>query len=556
MENDYDSINLASTLKSELKATSSPGQRSPYQQKIPVSESESYDDDEFEHDPEEFITNKHGDSQLEPIFQDFASRTTDEQDDQLAGSNNTLRLGSLHLSELLPPSNSQNFDEPIQHLSGRIKALEGKLIEHSQVYSTLLREGDSNVAEMRSVILQIFHQLSECYFSLNELYSKDMSYTKSVNTYFDAWNLKHDRVLSKIKREKSERSTHGAKLSRLLNESTALDDDIDELQQRVAVLQKKKLVLNKEIEDTTSVLESKTATYGENLRYLEQNGREILQDYLHYNGLPESDFTTLLKEQTIDLSFSMPKRSTFDVATNFEHPHSNMPRLQPNANTTPISSVGNGGSIGMKPYEPPLVPSSPTLPSQKPLPLHDESLMNHGHGPTAFEKGYAIGAQNSKLLKSQVQSFLHNVVSHVPKKSEVSQLKHLNRTVTTTLDVEPITTFLRLRVDALSDLVISTSKKAAYYHDCDKQWSQIQRIISLQEEQLERILKESKADEDITPVINALNQTRAQLELAMKPILLLNLGGVLSQLVRNEVEAVTEALSIVSKGKSMSQKQS
>lgn len=58
----------------------------------------------------------------------------------------------------------------------------------------------------------------------------------------------------------------------------------------------------------------------------------------------------------------------------------------------------------MKPYEPPPVATS-NITRQNTPPPHDESLMNHGHGPTAFEKGYATGAQNSRLLKNQVQGF-------------------------------------------------------------------------------------------------------------------------------------------------------
>lgn len=238
MDNEYESINLASTLKSELKAKS-PRNHAQYQQQVPVSESESYDDDEFEHDPEEFITDKHGDLPEEPCFKKDILHPSGQSDANLADSDNTLKLGLLHLSELVPPLNNQNFNEPIQYLSGRISTLERQLVEHTQNYNTLLNDGNSNVTEIRSAVLQIFHQLSECYFSLNELYSKDVSYTKSVNTYFNTWNSKRDRVLQKIKKAKSIESAHGAKLAELLNESAVVDDEIGDLQKRIAVLQNK-----------------------------------------------------------------------------------------------------------------------------------------------------------------------------------------------------------------------------------------------------------------------------------------------------------------------------
>lgn len=535
MDNEYESINLASTLKSELKAKS-PRNHAQNQQQVPVSESESYDDDEFEHDPEDFITNKHGD------LQEHILHPSDQSDANLADSDNTLKLGLLHLSELVPPLNNQNFNEPIQYLSGRISTFERQLVEHTQNYNTLLNDGNSNVTEIRSAILQIFHLLSECYFSLNELYSKDVSYTKSVNTYFNTWNLKRDRVLQKIQKAKSIESAHGAKLAELLNESVVVDDEIGDLQRRIAVLQKKKSVLNKEIEDTTSVLESRTATYGENLRYLELNGREILLDYLSHNGLPESELATLVKEQTIDLSFTMPEKVNSDSETKLEYSIS-----QPKANNN-IGAVSENDaetSIGMKPYEPPPVATS-TIMRQNTPPPHNESLMNHEHGPTAFEKGYATGAQNSRLLKNQVQGFFHKVILHVPRRNETPQFKP-NSNTATTLDVGPITTFLRLRVEALNDQVINTSKTSALYHECNKQWAQIQQLMTSQEEKLEQILKGSKADGDDTPVLHVLTQTRDQLELAAKLISDMDSLEILLQLVNHEITAITEAILLVSK---------
>ena len=531
--NDYESINLASTLKSELNAKS-PSRHSLYHQKVPVSESESYDDDEFEHDPEEFITDNHNDIKYEHIHREHIL-LYDKPDEQLAESNNTLTLGLLHLSELVPPLANQNFDEPTKHLSEQIRELENNLVEYSQVYSTLLREGDSNVAEIRSKVLRIFHQLSECYFSLNELYSRDASYTKSVHTYFDTWRLKRDRILQKMQRTKSVESKHGAKLAGLLNESTSVDNEIKELQSRIAALNEKKSLLSKEIEDTTSVLESRTALYGENLRYLELRGKEVLLEYLQNNGLPESDFTSLIKEQAIDLSFEFPKELNNVKEIEMEHENAT---AQSATHSTSIRDSKTASSIGMKPYEPPLEPAH--------LLTNDDSLLNHGHGPTAFEKGYAIGAQNSRIFKSQVQSLIHKVVLHVPQRSQLPQIQP-NRTLTTTLDVEPITTFLRLRVDALNDLVMSTSKTAASYHGCDNQWNLVQQILASQEEKVESILKESTVDADTMPVIQTLMQTRDKLELAATSISLLHLGGILLQLVSDEINAVNEAFTVVTK---------
>ena len=530
MDNDYESINLASTLKSELVAKS-PRRN---QQQVPVSESESYDDDEFEHDPEEFITDKHSDLVHEPQLRDDTLHLSDQQADMLADSNTTLRLSLIHLSELMPPLHNKNFNEPMQYLSGRIKNLERNLLEQTQSYSALLRKGDSTVADVRSKIQQTFRQLSEAYLSLNELYSKDASYTKSVCTYFDAWGVKRDRVLDKIQRAKSVESTHGAKLVSLLNETAVVDDEIKELQKRITVLQEKKTVLNKEIEDTTSVLESRTAICGENLRYLELNGREVLLDYLSYNGFPDSDLIALIKERDVDLSFTMPEKIEQESKfIELKLP----PQIRKQSDSAGELNVQE--SIGMKPYEPPLVSDEPTPAPHK----QDESLMNHGHGPTPFEKGYATGAQNSRLIKTQLQNIIQKVLQRASTVNESQQKQ--NNMSTATLDIEPITTFLRLRVEALSDQVVNTTKMAALYHEYDKQWSQVQQIMALQEEKLEQILKESNATGDVSPVLQVLTQTQSQLELSYKSISDQDLQDTLSQLVKHEVGAVIEAVSMV-----------
>ncbi|KAG5422244.1 hypothetical protein I9W82_001339 [Candida metapsilosis] len=530
MDNDYESINLASTLKSELVAKS-PRRN---QQQVPVSESESYDDDEFEHDPEEFITDKHSDLVHEPQLRDDTLHLSDQQADMLADSNTTLRLSSIHLSELMPPLHNKNFNEPMQYLSGRIKNLERNLLEQTQSYSALLRKGDSTVADVRSKIQQTFRQLSEAYLSLNELYSKDASYTKSVCTYFDAWGVKRDRVLDKIQRAKSVESTHGAKLVSLLNETAVVDDEIKELQKRITVLQEKKTVLNKEIEDTTSVLESRTAICGENLRYLESNGREVLSDYLSYNGFPDSDLIALIKERDVDLSFTMPEKIEQESKfIELKLP----PQIRKQSDSAGESNVQE--SIGMKPYEPPSVSDEPTPAPHK----QDESLMNHGHGPTPFEKGYATGAQNSRSIKTQLQNIIQKVLQRASTVNESQQKQ--NNMSTATLDIEPITTFLRLRVEALSDQAVNTTKMAALYHEYDKQWSQVQQIMALQEEKLEQILKESNATGDVTPVLQVLTQTQNQLESAYNSIPSKDPQSILSQLVEHEVDAVIEAVSMV-----------
>lgn len=94
---------------------------------------------------------------------------------------------------------------------------------------------------------------------------------------------------------------------------------------------------------------------------------------------------------------------------------------------------------------------------------------------------------------------------------------------------------------------MSTSKTAASYHGCDNQWNLVQQILASQEEKVESILKESTVDADTMPVIQTLMQTRDKLELAATSISLLHLGGILLQLVSDEINAVNEAFTVVTK---------
>ena len=95
------------------------------------------------------------------------------------------------------------------------------------------------------------------------------------------------------------------------------------------------------------------------------------------------------------------------------------------------SKPANTPSIGMQPF---IIPEAEA--NTKTLDLQS---MNHDHGPTPFEKGYAMGTQNSTALK--------NKMNHIMKKF----LDSLPTTPSSNISTMPATS--RIKVDDLSNTI-------------------------------------------------------------------------------------------------------
>ncbi|KAI5966976.1 uncharacterized protein KGF55_000385 [Candida pseudojiufengensis] len=487
MENEYDSINLASTVRSQFINTASDDQP-----KFNLMMSEEEDENEYELDPEEFISSKEEDKKEEPMLMESISSILD--------------------SVIQPPTENQNFNEPIKHLTTRIEILQNELRKKASLYSENLNSGD-NINELRDDIVRIFHQLSECHYSLNELYSKDATYTQSIAEYFKTWDLKREKILKKIKHIKSGQSQYGSKVIKLIKESQSLDDEIDTLEQKLLMMKKKKQLLNQEIENANSIIESRISTYIEGYKNLENNGQDLLHNYLQNSGIPETQIATLIDKTPIDISFSIPTK------------------LIGKSNDTTDEQVKETG-MGIQPYDPTLHTSN------------EATDMNHDHGPTAYEKGYMRGSQNSTQLKHQFQTIIGKLVNSPnvssSKGSNIKLNEHSNNVLSSS-NLESVRAYLLHRHQALNDQVITTTQKAFTFNEYDKLWTKVRHILKSQEDNFEMVLSKSTTDGDKTSLLTILDSTKNQLEKLNQEA-----GGeLITKLIHDEIDAITKGIQLI-----------
>ncbi|KAK6459251.1 uncharacterized protein RJT20DRAFT_14558 [Scheffersomyces xylosifermentans] len=457
------------------------------------------------------------------------------------------------------PSTSNNDSEsPIEFLSNKNRLLFKELMQNVDVHKQYLSYGDAKLPRRRSMISQNFEQLSENFYSLNELYAMDITYTETLYTSFRKWDRKRNKLLSKISSIKSDKNKHGAKLTSLLDESRGIDEEIEELERKLASLRTKKQLINDEIEDTSSVLESRTSKYVETFKALEEDGKKAMLSYLTANGIPPKELQTIIRTTPVAVTFSENynnklRSSTASTNDSTEQRASRAPQPQ------------SASTMGIQPF---VLPESSS--TEKPTKVDDRESWNHGHGPTAYERGYAEGTESSNKMKNQINNFLHSVLTSLPEQSnrptstsrsaKTVKVDDNNNTITEKLELEPVYKLLEHKVGALSDLVLSTSNKATIYHEYGTVWKDIMSILRSQENRLSDQIAEStpgleQVNVEITRIlVLTLDQIKGCLE-SMKSFNTTFNDSAFSQkenyfaeAVLNEIGAIFTALTMVSSG--------
>ncbi|KAK6202327.1 uncharacterized protein RJT21DRAFT_118336 [Scheffersomyces amazonensis] len=354
------------------------------------------------------------------------------------------------------------------------------------------------------MIGQDFEQLSENYYSLNEIYNKDITYTESLYSSFKKWDNNRLKILSKIQNIKSINNKHGAKLAGLLDESNAIDEEISQLEAQLRSLTQKKNVINKEIQVTTSVLESKTSKYVNMFKSLEVQGREAVQLLLQANGIPETESESVLKFTPVKVTFlDNYKSESKSVFTPTPPPP--QPEAKPEAKPKPTPKP-KAEPIGMQPF---IIPEPEPQPQPSKIPKETQAEWNHGHGPTAYEKGFAEGTQSSIKLKNKLNSVIKLLLKSLPRTDSPETvpseripsydnpiIDDKSNTVTEKLNLEPIFKLLHHKSEALNDLLLSTSRKATIYHEYSIAWKDIIAILKSQEQNFSFQVSNSVSNSD------------------------------------------------------------
>ncbi|CDK24162.1 unnamed protein product [Kuraishia capsulata CBS 1993] len=145
--------------------------------------------------------------------------------------------------------------------------LEELLLEHSR----LLARGSNKVSRVRLKMFAIIKDISETQQAMLEIYNRERSNRMKLLSTFERWEERKQRLLSKINGIRSPDSVEGAKYGHLLQQSNETKSEIASLEERLTALKQKHRVINKEMLETQSLMETRASSYVQSLENIESH---------------------------------------------------------------------------------------------------------------------------------------------------------------------------------------------------------------------------------------------------------------------------------------------
>lgn len=466
---------------------------------------------------------------------------------------------SVYQSITFPKQATLHQDEsPLEFLTNKNKVLLREINKNLALHKSYLQTGDDKLARVRSMLAQNFEQISENYYSLNEQYLAEISRTEELLTSFELWDKRRDVLLLKIRGVK-QKSKHALKLRDLMDASDAVDDEIDALEQRLRALREKKKALASEIDTTSLVVESRAARYVGMFNNLEVKGKHTILDYLRHSNA-NGDDAGFLRTTPVDVDIRrsrVQKKVPTELTSPINQIPQNLPKMSDetsnqrseasNNKLNPKSDASNQKSddASVQSNNKPLPTSSqprafaateqlsptsgnitndtqkPSL-GMQPYTLPDNEDYNHGHGPTAYERGYLRGKQLSVKMVHRIGEFLQHLKN--PPQSPVREASPINdehaNTVTEKIDLEPIVHLLDHKISAVGDLVLHTSTKATIFHQYGVLWKDVVNLMDAQEKLLMEYMSASRPVHNDPELAKILTTTLSQIKLCIENMLM------------------------------------
>lgn len=459
-------------------------------------------------------------------------------------------LNNLNFSEIAYPHEKTDTESPLQHLQQTYNMLFQELQNNVKLHKQALESGNDNLARIRVRLVDNFHNLSENQYSLHELYERESNYNLAMCERFKKWDQKRSRILDKIKAIKSPKNSYGTKLMSLLDDNAVIDQEIDQLEARLVMLKAKKKLLYTEIDDTSSVLESKTSKYVKAFKELDQNGHAAILETLRQNGLSSEGAMSLVRTTPVDVTFyqhfqgtrgsgtSTPKTSVPTVSAP-KAPVST-PKAPVTTPTAPDVGKVSNGNMGMQAYE---VPQTYTEPTPTP---------NNGNESDAYHKGFSTGYQQSGKFKQQLQQIFNSYIKPLLEQKEAERkvsspnIDDDGNTITEKVDLMPIIDFLQHKVVAYSELSKNSGVMSTVYYKSSGAWRDICYSIESKEKELEYTILDRNKDSDtaigniLTGILDNLVQF-FQDSTKIQP----SQNNILSILIHQEADGLIKALSMI-----------
>lgn len=388
---------------------------------------------------------------------------------------------------------SSTGESPLEHLQTQNDALNGDMRKLIRGLASTLTSGD-DCTDIRESLVRGFALLSENRYLLHEIYNKELAFVNALLANFENWDRRRSKVLRRIQSIKSEGNKHGKKLAGLLNKRSGIDDEIRQLESRIAVLRANRSAINKEIDETSSVLESKSAKYVNLFREFEKQGRDAISEYLYSSGLPRNHLEVLLKSEPVDATFSY-------VLDDNESDSTLRHGIQPERKE-PEDPKLTSSNMQIQPL---IIPEdAPQQDSRKSQP--DEE--------SAYAIGYARGSQQLEKLRKGLNNIVTQVFPPVKNGKPPSNVDDHQNTITEKIDLVPIIELLTHKLDALAKLTVTSSKMSAEYHDNNIILKDIYRSLNANERAIVALLstQNPSLDEIVALLSKSFTEVRAQLE--------------------------------------------
>lgn len=392
-------------------------------------------------------------------------------------------LGSLQFQSHVPLNEPKEL--PQVYLHGQNESLQRELRTVIRKHEKLLSEG-ANCTQYRQSAGRLLNQLSEINVQLHEVYSDELEFTAQFLKKLSKWNSKRTSVLTKIKLIKSDGNKYGTKLQGLLDQRREVDDELELLQNRIQALNLKKDVLNLEIGETISVLESRSAKYVSLFRTLEKQGKEAVYNYLATETSSDANVRSLVRSIPVDSCFTSLKAAN-------EHKDMKLVVNKPDTYTVEISehsiekTENKPTQIGMEPY---------VIPTSEPL------SNTHKQNSSPYDKGFSSGAEQVERVKESIATFVNHVFTNqpsLPKKN--SKLDDDQNIITEMMDLDPIVHLLESKSDAMEAILKSTSKLSELYHKHSLLWADVCFYLEVNEDKAYETISNSGDPKSILPTL-------------------------------------------------------
>ncbi|CCH43532.1 hypothetical protein BN7_3084 [Wickerhamomyces ciferrii] len=213
-----------------------------------------------------------------PIISKYSTLPLDNYEEFEPTLENTTLLNShSYISQPFDTSIKQRSlnNDPLSYLVSQEQNIETQLQKNVDSHYDISKKGLSS-KKIRRNILNCLDTKRNVYDAIIEIYNVELNRKKLILKAFKGWE--HNKLLlnHKIEEIRTSESGKGLRLNQLLDESRSVDNEMQQLENRLLQLKDKKKVLKNEITQSQSIIESRASSYIETLQDLQKEENDAI----------------------------------------------------------------------------------------------------------------------------------------------------------------------------------------------------------------------------------------------------------------------------------------